>query len=64
MVAEHADEHVNVSNRRHYDLLLSLKEQGNLAFKAGRVQEAREAYWNVYPSEESPGQTLVMASRD
>ena len=27
-------------------------------------QEAREAYWNVYPSEESPGQTLVMASRD
>ena len=27
-------------------------------------QEAREAYWGVYPSEESPGQTLVMASRD
>ena len=27
-------------------------------------QEAREAYWNVYPSEESPGQTVVMASRD
>ena len=27
-------------------------------------QEAREAYWDVYPSEESPGQTLVMASRD
>ena len=27
-------------------------------------QEAREAYWNIYPSEESPGQTLVMASRD
>ncbi len=27
-------------------------------------QEAREAYWNVYPSEEFPGQTLVMASRD
>ena len=27
-------------------------------------QEAREAYWNVYPSEEPPGQTVVMASRD
>ena len=27
-------------------------------------QEAREAYWGVYPSEESLGQTLVMASRD
>ena len=27
-------------------------------------QEAREAYWGVYPSEEAPSRTLEMASRD
>ena len=27
-------------------------------------QEAREAYWGVYPSEEAPSRTLEVAARD
>jgi len=27
-------------------------------------QEAREAYWGVYPSEETPSHTVEVAARD